>query len=207
MQKQFDNILDFTKLREKCIFCQAPLRIRLANYVNPRENELPILNSPIRDGHFSFHVERTTESYSVRSDGMIDIVTGDLVMSLVADSDTPFYDRHIAEQAFRELKPYIQLGCENFNCDSIYNISSDILRMKYSDPYLFKWKVLSPTKLWLETFRTSSLLVQSDWIMGNTFIYSRHNENADPIKATFMDFGSFDKEHLLRRISTLVTFS
>jgi len=197
--------LEFTKLRDKCLFCGGLLRASLTNYINPKENGLlPILDATISDGKFEFQIKRTTQSYDIRADGVIDIRANALVFTLPADSETPLLDQHVVKQAFSDLKPHIELVCNNKKCKNEYSLSSyiiDIIRLKQVNA----WMIL-PVRLFLETFKTNKLVVQNDWVTEKTHIYSRLNEDIDPLKVPFMDFGAMGKTKLLTRIQTLVTF-
>ena len=206
MQKKFDTILDFTKLRDKCLFCETPLRAALANYINPRENSLPVLDVTINSGRFAFQIKHTTQSYDIKADGVIDIRTNAMVFTLPVDADMPFLDQHVAKQAFVDLKPHIELSCPNSKCKNEYSLSSHFLTAVRLQK-VNAWMISPPIRLFLETFRAGNLVVQNDWIVERTNIYSRLNEDADPIKVPFMDFEAMGKTKLLTRVQTLVTFS
>ena len=62
-------------------------------------------------------------------------------------------------------------------------------------------------KIFLEDCAINKVIVQSDWIKGDTHIYSLNNEKARPIKTTFIDFTEYGSEKLLRRIPTIVNFN
>jgi hypothetical protein len=206
LQKIFSNILEFTKLRDKCFFCEGPLRASLTNYINPRDSgSLPVLDATISSGRFSFQVNHTTQSYDIKADGVIDITNNKLVFVLPADSEMPFLDQHVAKQAFVELRPHIQLACNNRKCKYKYALSSWGLDAKRPSD-ISAWEI-QPLKLFYETFRSGNLIVQNDWLIETTYIYSRLNTEADPIRPGFIDFEAMGKEKLLTRIRTLVTFS
>ena len=206
MQKLFDTILDFTKLRDKCLFCESPLHASLTNYINPREGGLlPVLSASINSGRVAFQIKHTTQSYDIKADGVIDITDNTLVFALPQDSEMPYLDQHVTKQAFTELRPHIQLACNNSKCKNKYALSSYNLN-SVRLAHVNAWQIL-PLRLFLETFRAGNLLVRNDWLAEQTLIYSYLNEDADPMKVSFMDFNSMSKEKLLNRISTLVTFS
>jgi hypothetical protein len=204
-QYDFPSILEFTKLKEKCLFCEHPLRACLTNFIGLHKNGLPYLNATIDQARFSFLINHTTETIDVKAQGVIDIVTNKLVLTVPPDSNTPSIDQQVARQAFIELKPHIELRCYNKKCKNRYTLSSYILDAQ-KIPGIVAWQI-APVKLFLETFNTNRLIVQNDWIKKDTNIYSIINEESDPIKVPFMDFEAMGKDKLLTRISTLVTFS
>ena len=206
MQKIFGNILEFTKLKNKCLFCDGALRASLTNYINPRESEsLPVLDATIDSSWVSFRINHTTQSYDIKADGVIDITNNKLVFGLPPDSDMPLLDQHVAKQAFVELCPCVVLACNNRKCKYKYSISTTRLDAKR----LFNmnaWEI-QPLKLLFESFRTGNSTVLNDWIFESTQIYSRLNEDAEPLRVGFINFETMDKEKLINRIKTLVTFS
>lgn len=203
-QFDFPSILEFTKAKEKCLFCEAPLRASLTNFIGIHKNGLPFLNVTIDQARFPFEIKHTTQSYDVRALCVIDIVTNKMVLT-VPDSETPSIDQQVAKQAFTELKPHIELHCPNQKCKNRYTLSSYILDAQ-KIPGAAAWQI-PPLKLFLESFKTSKLVVQNDWIKRDTNIYSIANEDAEPIKVPFMDFEAMGKTKLLNRVQTLVTFS
>lgn len=206
MQKNFDNILDFTKLKDKCIFCRQPLKACLTNFIGLRKGGLPTLNAAITSGRFNFEIKHTTESYDISAIGTVDIRTNTLVFTLPQNSDMPFLDQHVARQAFIDLKPYIDLHCTNKKCKQNYSLASYYIHEINKLSGSSAWSIGS-LKLFLESFVTNKLVVQNDWFKENTSIYSLINEDADPIKTPFMDFEAMGKDKLLTRVQTLVTFS
>lgn len=210
MQKQFDSILDFVGLRDRCLFCDRPLRVSLTNYLNPRENGLlPMLDSDLFENNkFFFRIKHTTENYDIKADGTLDIVNNILSFKEALGSHTPAIDQYMAQQAFTGMQPYIALSCNNYSCKNRYSLSSYSLSVMESYPNVpaHQW-IISPLKLFLESFRVGHLIVQNNWISQTTHIHSFINENTVPLKVPFMDFESMDKEKLLTRVKTLVTFS
>lgn len=203
-QFDFPSILEFTKAKEKCLFCGIALRASLTNFIGVHKNGLPYLNVTIDRARFPFEIKHTTQSYDVRAQCVIDIVTNKMVLT-VPDSNTPSIDQQVAKQAFIELKPHIELHCPNQKCKNRYTLSSYILDAQ-KIPGTVAWQI-PPLKLFLESFKTNKLVVQNDWIKRDTNIYSIANEDADPIKVPFMDFEAMGKDKLLNRVQTLVTFS
>lgn len=205
--EQFDflSILEFTKAKEKCLFCGVPLRASLTNFIGVHKNGLPYLNVTIDSVRFPFEIRHTTQSYDVKAQCVIDTVTNKLVITPPPDSIVPMIDQEVARKAFLELKPHIELHCPNQKCKNRYTLSSYILDAQRI-PGIVAWQI-PPLKLFLESFKTNKLVVQNDWIKRDTNIYSIQNEDADPIKVPFMDFEAMGKDKLLTRVQTLVTFS
>jgi len=203
LKKSFDNILEFTKLKEKCLFCRGPLRACLTNFIGYRKNGLPILNEPIENGRFVFFINHTTQNYDVQADVVIDAVNNKLILTLPEGSLTEELDQYVAIQAFDDLRPHIELSCINKFCKNQYYLSTSIFRI--GNIFNNKW-IISPPKLFLESFRTNSLLVQNDWLREETNIYFIANEDAEPIKVSLMDFEEMGSEKLLTRIQTYVVF-
>lgn len=205
MKKHFENILDFTKLKDKCLFCEFPMRAELSNFIGVRKKGLPILSAPVQNGKFNFHIKHTTSSYDVSADGIIDIESNVLIFFLSLEAETPNLDQHVVKQAFDDLKPHVDLYCPNKKCKHQYHLSSYIFEIK-RHPVLNVWNI-EPIKLFLEGFHAGNLNVQNDWRKEETNIYSLLNEEAEPIKFPIIDFQEMGKDKLLTRISTIVTFS
>lgn len=187
------------------MFCQSTLRACLTNFIGLKKNGLPVLNATIDVHRFGFEINHTTQSYDIKANGMIDIVSNRLVLTVPPDSPTPSIDQQVARQAFVDLKPHFELHCPNKRCKNRYSLTSYMLDIE-KIPGFIAWSI-SPLKLFLESFRTNRYVVQNDWIKEDTNIYILNNEDADPIKTPFMDFEAMGKDKLLTRISTLVTFS
>ena len=164
-----------------------------------------MLDATISSGRFAFQIKNTTQSYDIKADGVIDITNNTLVFTLPLDSDMPGIDQHVAKLAFAELKPHIQLTCNNSKCKNRYTLSSYSLECKRLAS-TNKWEI-QPLKLFLESFKAGNLLVQNDWLVESTRIYSYLNEDAEPLRVSFVDFESMSKDKLLTRVQTLVTFS
>lgn len=204
MQKHYSNILEFTKVKETCLFCQSPLRAVLTNFIGPRKNGIPIINAPLKDDKFIFDLRHTTETYSIEARGIIDINTNVLKFEITNPTETPTTDQALARQAFGDLKPHVELYCPNKRCDVKYNLCSDVFTWRHS---AIRGDKIMPLKLYLECFKTGKLNVQNDCFQNMTFIYSIANEDADPISVPMLDFEEMGRDKLLVRIKTLVVWS
>lgn len=205
MHKHYSNILEFTKVKERCLFCQSSLRTVLTNFIGPRKSGIPIINAPVKDDKFIFDIKHTTETYSIEARGTIDITTNVLTFDNSRSTETPNADQLLAWQAFQDLKPHVELYCPNRECKVKYNLCSDVLVTRQK-AYAIGWK-MAPLKLYLECFKTNKLNVQNDCFQNMTFIYSITNEDADPISVPMLDFEKMGKDKLLTRVQTLVVWS
>jgi hypothetical protein len=202
--KQFDTISAFTQQKKTCLFCGSSLRASLTNYSIPRGSvSIPTLNITSEQGKFVFELRHTTQNYDIQASGILDEENNTLIFTPSSDSKTPIIDQYTIKQAFIDMKPNIELGCYNSKCKNKYTLSSFVLDILGGPS---SWSVL-PLKLWLESFRTHNLIVQNDWLQETTHIFSRVNDNADPIKVSFMDFEAMGPAKLLMRVSTIVNFS
>ena len=167
---------------------------------------MPVLNVPVNSSRFQFQVKHTTQSYDIKADVTLDVVSNTIVFTLPNGSDFPYLDQRVARQAFIELKPYFDLHCSNKKCKNKYSLASYYMFGIDKIPDSSAWTI-APLKLFIESFVTNNHVVQNDWFRETTIIYSKTNEDSEPIKVPFMNFEEMDKDKLLNRISTLVTFS
>jgi hypothetical protein len=205
LQKSFDTILDFTKIKDKCLFCNSPLRACLTHFMSWRKCDLPAIHSVIKNGKFSFPMNITTDSYSIKSDCVVDAATNKLTIN-IPESLTGAVDQHLVRDNINGLTPYIELYCPYKLCKKQYYLASYKLDIKfYQDEDSWYWNILEP-KLFLESFKTNNFLVQNDWIREETNIYSITNEDAEPIKTSLIDFAALG-DNLINRIQTIAVFS
>lgn len=212
----FENIRDFVQIKQHCIFCKTPLRSILTNFEGFGKNGIPLLNAPIGHDKIDFNVSKTTATYSIQADGAIDIRTNALVFDVTAPYNIPYLapggDVREAEptacDVFLDMKPYVQIYCPSKSCNMDYAISSGVFTLQrvHHKSKNFSW-MIKEFNLWMETFTSGSLWVQNDWMHNSTNIYSRNNPDADAISVPLIDFESMNKDKLITRIKTLVTFS
>ena len=207
MKKQFDKILDFTKVKEKCFFCNGALRPRLVNFLGLRKSGLPIINSAMENNRFTFTIKHTTENYDIEAEGRIDARTNGLVFLPADNSETPFLDQQVIKQVFDDLWPHIELYCCNKQCKYHYYLASYKLEtFKLNNINAFMVGP-GPVKLFIEQFQTGNSIVINDWMREKTSIYSSTNEDADPLITPLIDFEEMGCDKLLTRIGTIVTYS
>src|SRR5271154_1415749 len=203
MSEAYPHIIDFLKVREVCFFCGAKLWCRLANFMGLKEDALPILNAPLKDDHFTFHLDRTTPDYIVKAAGIIDAKTNAMAITLDDSSSTSSIDHQVAKQTFLDLKPYVQLYCPKKSCPQEYTVMSDTFKIEQAGS---EWSI-SPFKLYLESFVTGTLWICNDYIQNTTYIESRNNDSANPIMVPMLDFEAMGSKKLLTRVKPIAVFS
>lgn len=206
MQKTFNFIDDFVKVKERCFFCQTPLRVILTNFIGVHKDGIPIINSHLNGNQFRFDISQTSATFEVKAKVVIDIETSALIFENVNfRTSTPALDQYVVKQVFEDLKPHVELYCSNKKCKTKYHLCSDVFklaRLSSVDAWMVK-----PFKLFLESFRSDNLNVQNDWLRKVTNIYSLKNTEADPIVVPIIDFEDMGKDKLLTRIKTIAVFS
>jgi hypothetical protein len=207
VQKHFDTILEFTKIKEGCLFCQAPLRTVLTNFINPRKARIPVINAPLQDEKFIFDINHTTATYSIEAKGTIDIKENILSFEITNPSETLNIDMLLAKKVFIDFHPHVELYCANKKCEVKYNLCSDVFAVEHvKDTDEARWKIL-PIIFYLECFKTSTINVQNDQYWKKTFIYSVSNEDAEPITIPMLDFEKMGPSKLLTRVQTYTVWS
>jgi hypothetical protein len=205
VQKQFSNIWGLIGSKDKCVFCQGVLSARLTNFLGIKKNGSPIINVQIKSKITPFHFAHTTASYDIQMECSLNADNNEVSFVPVSTSSTPTIDQLVAEQAFEELCPHIELYCSNKNCSYGYYLSSSIFTLDYAcgvGP-----KRLMPIKLYMEAFQTPSLFIQNDLIREELNIYVLDNESAKPIKSSMIDFETTSPDQALARVSMLVNFN
>jgi|ERR1035437_1143688 hypothetical protein len=205
LQKEFDSIMEFINVKKKCIFCNSTLRACLTNYVGRKRSNLPIIKSHIVAGKFRFNITHTTENYDIKANYIVDEWTNRVIITVAEDSETPSIDQHTAKSALDDLSPYIELYCSNKLCKHQYYLASYQLNIDFLPYDGDLWIVVNP-KLYVESFKTKTLLIQNDWIREETNIYSLDNEDVKPIKFPMIDFESLGN-NLIQRVQTIAVFS
>ena len=201
-QNEFATISDFIKVGSVCFFCDKPLRVRLTSFIEG----IPRLNAPLENNEFSFKLQRVTQDYTLEATGLSDIKTNALVFILDNETVTPSLDQRVVKESFEDLLPTIELYCSNSKCKHKYHICSTPLKCNYLGSKVDSW-IVKPLKIWYEGFVERSHVVHNDYLIGDTLIYSRNNEDATPITTSMLDWQAMGKEKLLTRIRTLVTFT
>ena len=207
MQKSFDSILDFTKLKEKCLFCQGPLRACLTNFLGLRKDGRPIIHAIMNKEKFCFPIDYTNENFSIQANCIVEAAINKLTITISnPTAGEGFLDQQVVRDILDDMTPSIELYCPYKLCKNQYYLTSYKLNINYlSESGEWWWDIVQP-KLFLESFKTKTFLVQSDWIREETNIYSIVNENAEPIKTSLIDFAALG-DNLINRIQTIAVFS
>jgi len=203
---KFESIAEFTKLRQECVFCKTPLRVHLTNFVGLTDTGLPVFNAPLKDGRFEFKIEHTTPSFKINAGVFIDIGNNILIFDNFTNGELPSIDEHVVKQTFEDYRPHIELYCPSKKCGLSYHLMGQSIRLKKVHPVTGMWTI-QPFSLSVEGARVKNYVVHNNWHSNKTFIYSRNNEEAKPIQAPLVDFTTMDKQKLITRIQTIVTFS
>ena len=215
------TIADFSKIKERCFFCDSPLRCRLSNFTM-MNGEIPIINAPLTDGKFAFRLSRTTSSYTVEASVTIDALKNHLefkiehftppVRNYYFVGENPTLDTMVARETFIDLLPHVQLYCPRLkSCPFLYTLSSDIFKLSPAltteNPSLNKDWVILPIHLHSESFILGQWWIQNDYDRNQTSIYARNKSEAAPLITPIIDFANMGPEKLLTRIKTIVVFS
>lgn len=208
MQQTFDSIEKFIALKEKCVFCQTPLKNMLTNHIRAPRG-IPILKSEVIDGKLSFKLKHTTDSYQIIADGTIDTKTNLLHFQL-SRPDTELtnlnaLDSLVAKTAFEQMMPHMEVYCPSRKCKTKYYICGEMFKIDVENLNGCVFRI-RPFSVYMESFFTSKLWIQNDWSANCTNIYLKNNP-VNPVKTSILDLESMDKEKLFKRIKTLVTFS
>jgi len=206
MTDKFESILEFTKLKEECVFCKTPLRAHLTNFVGLNEVGLAIINAPLKDSRIDFKIEHTTPSFKINADVFIDATKNVLIFDNYTNGELPAIDDHVIKQTFEDYRPYMELYCPSKKCGLNYHLCGHYIKLKKVHPVQGMWSV-QPFKLLLEGVRVKNYVIHNDWHGQKTRIYSRNNSDAKPIEIALVDFTTMDKQKLITRIQTIVTFS
>jgi len=206
--KIYDNIRDFSNIKENCIFCNNKLQLFLKNYTFGPENKFPTLLSKCIEDSFSFKINYCSHYVSVKADGYINIINNIVSFyNINFDTDYDYNEDEAIKFAFYSLNPHIELSCVNKKCKYNYFISSTTfgsteLINKSNDE---KWKVPN-IYLSQEAFNLDKFFVMNT--SGNkTYVYSTRNVEQIPLEINKIDFSSLKKEILFTKIRTSVSFS
>lgn len=203
---KFESIAEFTKLRQECVFCKTPMRVHLTNFVGITDTGLAIINSHLKEGRFEFKIEHTTPSFKINAGVFIDVSNNTLIFDNFTNGELPSIDEHVVKQTFEDYRPHVELYCPSKKCGLNYHLAGQPLRLKKVHPVAGMWTI-QPFALYVEGVRVKNYVVHNDWHNKRTSIYSRNNEEARPIQVPLVDFTTMDKQKLITRIQTIVTFS
>lgn len=206
MTDKFESILEFTRLKKVCGFCKTPLRAHLTNFVGLVGTGIPIINSPLVGNRFEFKIEHTTPSFKINADVFIDADKNVVLFDNFTNGELPAIDEYVVRQTFEDYRPHIELYCPSKSCGLNYHISSYWFKLVKVHKVMGAWSI-QPFGLYLEGVRIRNYVVHNYANDKNTHIYSRNNEDAQPLEVPLVDFSTMSKEKLITRIQTIVTFS
>ena len=205
---KFNTIEDFVKCKETCVFCNTPLKVVVTNYVGVSGQGIPIINAPLKNDRFEFKIKHTTASFEVKADVFIFIQNNTLIFDNFNNfnSQTPSVDERLVKQVFEDYGPHFELYCPSKKCGLGYFLAGWPLKIKKNHPVEGMWYI-EPFSMFTENVRVGSYVVANNWETKLSSIYSRKNIDAKPIVVPMVDFSTMNKEKLITRIKTLVTFS
>jgi hypothetical protein len=203
---KFESIAEFTELRQECVFCKTPMRVHLTNFIGITSTGLPIINAPLKDGKFEFKIEHTTPSFKINAGVFIDVNNNTLIFDNFTNGELPSIDEHVVKQTFEDYRPLVELYCPSKKCGLSYHLAGLSIRLRKVHPVAGMWTI-QPFGLSVEGARVKNYVIRNNLHSKTTFIYSRNNEEAKPILVPLVDFTTMDKQKLITRIQTIVTFS
>jgi hypothetical protein len=202
----YDTLAEFIQIKDKCIFCKQSLSPVLANFfVGHGRPRIPDLNVLLGQDYFKFRLKYDGESLNFNVNASVNIKDNRFSF-FYYNSDIVSSDRAVVS-VFENMRPYVELVCQNKECGINYCLQSDFLHIDVE-----KGNHIKTTTLMLE-----ALVVDNWWVAnyynanyptcGFTWIHSRNRPDAQAISYKRLDFESFSKEKLINRIKTIVTFS
>jgi hypothetical protein len=201
MIRTLGTVKDFLKIREKCIFCQTPLTPMLANAMGVSGlagRGIPKLKANLENNCFTSSLKYYGDRVSFEGTVVIDL---DRNTVWYRHDNTFLVSLNDVLDTFKDMHPYIQLGCENKKCKLDYSLNSD--------PFNFDLDLsIYPVGPFTESFTFDNLWVCNHYLHDYTMIYHKNNLiGATPLVVDWIDFNSFAPSKLLTRIKTISVFS
>ena len=197
MIRTIGTIKEFIKIKDNCIFCDQPLTPLLTNLLGSGAPKIADIKVPLYNDQFKFRL-KYPNLFDVNI--YINIKDNKFGFFLYGPSAARYED---VAHTFEDMRPCIELLCDNKNCGMEYYIQSnyiDINENNYIDPLGIFLESFSVNKLWVANCYSSPNHITHTWI------YSLANPNANSINAPRMDFSSYPKDRLVNRIKTIVNF-
>jgi len=208
---EFQSITEFVNFRKNCIFCQRPLRVSLNNFLGI--DGVTSIDSVLVGRYFNFTMEYSSRytNYKTKVAVNIDADQSTLLFDYKPDTKGDKVDVAIGEyevkERFEDLNPLLVSECTSQECGMGYYLCSNALKLPWCLSTVEKiWKI-GDFHVLIEGFKTKSSVIQNDMVRGETMIYSAERETDPLIVFPMIDFKSMNKERLINRIQTIVTFS
>lgn len=182
------------------------MRVILTNYVGLTTSGIPIIKAYLKGNQFEFAIDHTTPEFRITADVIINAEKNVLLFDNYTNGELSAIDEYLVRQTFEDYRPHIELYCSNQKCGLSYHMLGQWMRLTKIPSVKGAWSI-QPFGLMLEGIRIRNHVVHNDWDNKTTSIYSRNNEDAEPLQFPMVDFSAMDKERLINRIQTLITFS
>lgn len=206
------SIKEFLDIKEKCAFCNEPLKPNLSCYsshLNTWKNT-PTIISKFNNNNCNFDINYDSISVHIKANVSVNLDSDEL--SFNVDPDSYYHNNYVfcnssIIDVLSHLKPYIILECNNRKCKMNYYICSNSFYI-YSclDDKCF----IKPFRLYYDACTIDKYWVQNDWIYNKTNILRLQKPDSDGIKIPLIDLVNskkIDKDKFCSRIRTIVTFS
>ena len=198
MQLKFSQIHAFTGVKDKCIFCDASLDLVYTTFFGVYKPGIPLIHAKEQDNAFSFKFNFNSASLDIVSVGHINTLSNRITFESEKNEDTEII------HALDSLSSHVELQCGNKKCKMNYYICSNVFRFTYDKGAYF----VQPFELVMECFTAGKLVVHNDFHYDTTVVYHREDDRiTQPISVPMISFDNMDKDKILNRVKTLVTFS
>jgi hypothetical protein len=213
MIKTFGTIEEFIKIKDKCIFCQNSLTTILTNQSINNFVKIAELNAYVKNNKFEFVIKYDGERLNFDAFISIDIIDNKFNYYIKSGN---YVKKDDVARIFIGMKPYIELVCENGNCDMEYYLQSDCLNC-YDSPNAIN--TIRPISLLAESFAVKDWYIYNfyhhramynayeDKQYSTTLIQSKYDPESKPLLCPRLDFEAQPKQKLIDRIKTIVVFS
>lgn len=203
---KFKSIKDFATFKEECLFCQAKLDFVLTNWFGVNKPGLPLINSSLKEDHFTFKFKHNSPSSNINTKGDIDAVTNILTFQDPAKFPLTI-NNPISEMVnvLEGLKPHVELQCNNKKCRMNYYVSSSAFSFKQEPNKV----TVKPFLALMECFLWNNLWIQSSYTEDTTMItmVTGSVQTDKTIVVPKLNFQNLSKDKIINKIKTMVTFS
>lgn len=210
MRKKFNSIEECLT-EKKCVFCNNSLKIKLSNNSSIfcfGANNLSIFNTNFINNNIIFNFSYTTIVINTIINGSIDVTNNKITLN--SSDENLLYRDLIA--IFESFQPCLKFFCENKECNMRYLLVSNILyceRANYKTGYYSNFSDYTriiPFSISIEICSIDKYLIQNDFGPDVTSIINSYNYSTIHLPY-LISFNSMDKDKLVNRIKTIITFS